>query len=167
MDVLVKSLATQILPAIFEQRTLEKSERNRIDELIRSVAGGAAVLAKRNSMARASPSPHCFLAPDISCDSAAQQILEDGQLGSPALDANQTGLFFQCHSSIAIEQDTNAHIYTLWLGFTGRVYCQCLDFSQRGGACKHIRTAILRAHMLRIGGIALPDIPIPSSEGQS
>ncbi|KAF7985164.1 hypothetical protein HWV62_7760 [Athelia sp. TMB] len=161
VDVLVKSLATQILPAIFAQRSVEKAEKIRIDELIRSIPGGAAVLAQRDSAVAAALSLYCYLTPDTHRDGKASIIMQDHQLSSPTEDNKQTGFFFVCYSSLAIDEDSNSQQYNLWLGLSGQVFCECKDFNQRGGACKHIRAAVITTNQLRSHGIPIPDIPIP------
>ncbi|KAJ7862804.1 hypothetical protein B0H14DRAFT_3610831 [Mycena olivaceomarginata] len=52
--------------------------------------------------------------------------------------------------------------YTISVSFDGVVTCTCPDFEENGGACKHIRAALL-VEVLRQRGIAIPAIPIPSS----
>ena len=53
--------------------------------------------------------------------------------------------------------------YNVRLGFDQSASCECLDFVKRGGACKHIRAALLRLSNLRSHGLNLPDIQLPSS----
>lgn len=115
VDVLVKSLTTQILPVIFAQRSMEKVEKKRIDELIWSIPGGAAVLAQRDSVLAATPSLYCYLTSDAHRDDRAYQILQDCQLSAPTEDSNQTGLIFVCHSSLAIDEDIHSRQYNLWM----------------------------------------------------
>jgi hypothetical protein len=53
--------------------------------------------------------------------------------------------------------------YTIRVGFNGVVSCDCRDFKEQGGACKHIRGALIILEDLRCHGTLIPHIPIPKS----
>jgi hypothetical protein len=162
VDMLLKSLITTILPSIFEQRKLEKAEQNRIDELIRAVPGGSEVLVSRS--AKFPATLHCYLHIDESRDAAAEQLIKNNQVGAPTFNAGENGLRLQCYSALAFENDPMPQIYSIWLGFDGMAHCDCLDFTSRGGACKHIRGSLIRIQNIRSTGVPIPDIPLPTSE---
>ncbi|KAJ6565954.1 hypothetical protein DFH09DRAFT_1314736 [Mycena vulgaris] len=62
----------------------------------------------------------------------------------------------------ALALDTTPITYSIRIGFNGAVSCDCPDFRDRGGACKHIRGALIVLDDLR-HRMYIPPIPIPRS----
>jgi hypothetical protein len=161
VDVLIKVLVMQILPAIFEQRAMEKAEKERLYRRICALPGGSAVLEKYDTP-RPVYIPHCFYTPNPTRDEAASKILEHKQISAPIFDGSK-GFHLECYSSLALENVPGPK-YAIWLGLNGMLHCTCEDLQRKGGACKHIRAGLLSLHNLRLSGISIPDIPVPTSE---
>lgn len=84
VDVLIKVLIMQILPAIFLQRSMEKAEKDRFYTRIHALPGGSAVLTQRQKpIAKVLYSYH---APDPSRDVSAASIIEANQISTPVFD---------------------------------------------------------------------------------
>ncbi|KAF9029038.1 hypothetical protein BDZ89DRAFT_1133297 [Hymenopellis radicata] len=77
--------------------------------------------------------------------------------------SDQSGLILIAISSLSTEHDTNPIQYQIHLFFSGLASCSCPDFANHGGACKHIRAALMYIENLR-GQFSIPPIPIPSTE---
>ncbi|KAJ3779723.1 hypothetical protein GGU10DRAFT_381892 [Lentinula aff. detonsa] len=58
-------------------------------------------------------------------------------------------------------------VYQLTIFFSGLAFCSCPDFSSRGGACKHLRAALIQLDVLRARNYNLPVINLPNSEQQA
>ncbi|KAK1230031.1 hypothetical protein PQX77_006888, partial [Marasmius sp. AFHP31] len=99
-------------------------------------------------------------------DEAAEVLLREGQISSVTIDPTGSWLTFTCHSSTAVSTDVLPLTYSLSLSFDGRGYCNCPDWKSHGGACKHIRAALLKIDQYnstrdtaKIPQIILPDNP--------
>jgi len=162
VDVLLRLLATKILPTIFEQRAAERNDTRIWEAQMRTIPGGASLLKDMLASGSAPAVPTiAYLVPDESRDQAAAEILGNNQIEIPSF--TDTGLTFVCHSSLALAFENNPVSYMITLGFDGSATCECLDFVKKGGACKHIRAAVLRLDNLREHGLNLPAIRLPSS----
>jgi hypothetical protein len=84
-------------------------------------------------------------------------------MGAPTFIPDSNTLVFTCFSSEALEGELNPVQYTITICFDGVATCKCPDFERNGGACKHIRAALLLLEHLRSQGINLPHIPMPTS----
>jgi hypothetical protein len=160
VDVLVKLLVHQILPSIFAQRRLVASEHRRCEDLVERIPGGVQVVDVWNG-AKASAAavvPTCFLVPDEIRDRKARLLAEGKQVSTPKW--TKGGLRFNCYSDLALDHKTTAIAYNIYLGFDGSGSCTCGDFANNGGACKHIRAALLQVDALCAAGVVLPSIPI-------
>ncbi|KAJ7033561.1 hypothetical protein C8F04DRAFT_1260815 [Mycena alexandri] len=104
-----------------------------------------------------------YLVADPEHESRGRELLENRQMSSPVMLPGNVGLTLTCYSAGALSIDTNPTIYTIRLGFNGVVSCQCRDFMERGGACKHIRGALIMLDDLRRQGTNVPPVPIPRS----
>jgi hypothetical protein len=162
LDVLLKLLVTKVLPAIFEQRKMEQFENQRWEAQMRNLPGGEALLSQRNTR-KAIIVPVAYLVPDDARDRAAAQILENKQIAVPEVIGGS--LIFDCYSSLAVPSEENPIIYRVSLSLDGSAACSCADFTKRGGACKHIRSALLRLQSLRLTHphLGLPEIALPKS----
>jgi hypothetical protein len=162
-DVLIHTLITRILPSVFEQRALLAAERRRCDELVRTIPGGAEIVARlRQAGGRPISALVFYLHPDPRRDEQAAQLLANKQIGTPAV--TSTGLDFECYSSIAFDVEIDPARYVVHLSYVGHSHCSCLDFVRRGGACKHLRAALLRCNTLRAAGTLVPAVHVPESE---
>jgi len=152
----------KILPAIFEQRAAERIDTSIWEAQMCSIPGGATLLKATLASGSGPAVPTiAYQVPDENRDLAAAEMLANNQIEIPSL--SETGLTFVCHSSLALAFENNPTSYTVTLGFDGSATCECLDFVTRGGACKHIRGAVLRLNVLRANGLNLPAIQLPSS----
>ncbi|KAI1781670.1 hypothetical protein LXA43DRAFT_977973 [Ganoderma leucocontextum] len=167
VDVLLHVFVFSILPSIFEARKLDADEEARIAAQIRSLPGGAQLLTQTAVETTAKPQarrPYAFLSPDPERDAAAQALLERNQISVPTYHEQSRTFEFDCFSSLATAHDTSPVMYTLSLGLDTSATCSCPDFQNRGGACKHLRAALLRLEHLRSEGISIPAISLPHSE---
>lgn len=161
VDVLLKLLVTKVLPSIFEQRAMEQEDRKMRENQIRSIPGGLALLARPREPQLPTPA---HLTPDPTRDVSASVLVQNKQISTPTF--TDSGLTFTCYSSLALEHEPSPVIYNIYLGFDGTGKCDCLDFAQRGGACKHMRAALLHMNDLRTRGVPVPDICLPSPPTQ-
>ncbi|KAF9028254.1 hypothetical protein BDZ89DRAFT_1015180 [Hymenopellis radicata] len=163
LDVLIHFLILDMLPSIFETRRLQRDEDNRMKRWILTLPGGQQLL-NSTSLGKASKQIQvAFLTFDPIRDAGAASLLESRQLGAPEFDA-ATGVFtFVCYSSLATENDTAPTSYTITISVQGTADCTCPDFRKRGGACKHLRAAVMRLDQLRSPQCPIPTIPIPTS----
>ena len=163
LDLLVRVLVEDTLPGIFKRTRLRQREKELIDRRIRSLPGGDR-LVEKFSQSFATPTPVAFFQPDIARDREASILLERKQISTPEF--SNEGFTFTCYSSLALASDINPTVYTVNLQLFGQANCTCSDFQNRGGACKHIRAALLKLDQLRQNApqITLPHIRLPTSE---
>lgn len=147
----------KVLPSIFQQRAIMQQEQLRWEDQIRNIPGGAQLLKDRNSH-KPVATPIAYLVPDSDKDAAAALILSGKQISAP--EACDDGLTFSCYSSLALPFEDSPMTYSIFLGFGGTANCSCKDFCQRGGACKHIRSALLRLGSLQTSS---PHLRLPAS----
>ncbi|KAJ7735193.1 hypothetical protein B0H16DRAFT_1731455 [Mycena metata] len=147
VDILIQVLIVHILPSIFQERRLYRDQELRIAEQVRQLPGGASLLQNRRKG---------LVIPKIA------YLLPDPE--RTARGTNRYNSFtFVCYSSEALEIEAEPVKYTISVAVDGVVTCTCLDFKKHGGACKHIRGALLLLDKLRETGITIPAIPIPTS----
>ncbi|KAJ7237959.1 hypothetical protein C8J57DRAFT_1246702 [Mycena rebaudengoi] len=164
VDVLIQILIIHILPSIFQERRLYLEQDLRIAAQVRQLPGGQSLLQNRAAGKQNTTVPKvAYLIPDQGRDERANLIIDHRQIGAPILLPDNSGFIFTCYSSEALEVDTNPVQYTINVLFNGVVKCTCPDFSNHGGACKHIRAAFLILELFRQQGTRLPEIPIPTS----
>ncbi|EIM87406.1 uncharacterized protein STEHIDRAFT_156377 [Stereum hirsutum FP-91666 SS1] len=162
LDVLIHLLITRVLPGIFKQRTLQGKQRRGWDDLLHAAGGAGLILRRKTASAKTSPPSITYIIPDANRDAAATTIFAQRQIGDPKLE-NNNKLTLTCHSSAAFEGDDRSESYTVTLEFDGAGSCSCPDFFHRGGACKHIRAAMLYLTALRESGRNTPSITLPTS----
>lgn len=168
VDILVKLLVTKILPAIFEQRSLELQEDDRWRRLLLTLPGGATLVGELSSTTgQAKLPPVAYLVPNESRDQAAAQLLQENQMSVPSIDPRTRNFLFSCYSSLATVYDPNPTLYNIAIATEGNAGCDCLDFTQRGGACKHIRAALIWIETRRQEDPRMPLISLPSSEQEA
>ncbi|KAF8707390.1 hypothetical protein RHS03_04322, partial [Rhizoctonia solani] len=145
VDTLVTVLATKIAPSIFQQRRLEEEERIMLRKAFEGAPGASQLLD--NTQQKPIEAPVAFLEPDARRDSDAARILKLNRLGAPTV--QPTGIQLACWSLNTANASGTAVAYAIWLGYDSTASCSCADFRQRGGACKHIRAAIVQVRALR------------------
>lgn len=165
LDVLVRILTLKVLPSIFHQRALGMRQRKGWETRVR--AAGAEHLLTASEPSIPAPPTLAYLAPNEARDNAAKALLDRKQVGAPSFDLNTKRLTFQCYSAGALSVDKTPIVYDINVDIGGATTCTCPDFQHRGGACKHIRAAILSLDALRQMGKKIPSIPIPTSEGEA
>ncbi|KAJ7576841.1 hypothetical protein C8J56DRAFT_1114156 [Mycena floridula] len=161
VDVLLHYLITDMLPSIFEQRRMERGEKERRRAWILSLPGGNA-LWQQQQTGKTVFGPVAYLVADAERDRAARDLLEFRQIGSPSFSDDGTLFTFSCYSSHATVLNENPLIYAIRIHLNGLASCTCPDFQHRGGACKHIRAALLYLDHLRVT-MAIPNISLPDS----
>ncbi|KAJ7626694.1 hypothetical protein B0H17DRAFT_963315, partial [Mycena rosella] len=162
VDVLIQILIIHILPSIFQERRLYRDQELRIAAQVRQLPGGTSLLKNRSSGKQIIPKI-AYLLPDAQRTERARALLAAGQLGVPEFLPDTNTLVSTCYSSDALEIDSEPIKYTISIGLDGVATCTCPDFEKHGGACKHIRGALLLLDTLRAQGINMPVIPIPVS----
>jgi hypothetical protein len=162
-DVLIRILITHILPSIFQERRLYREQRERLAAQIRRLPGRQSLLQQQISGQRTPAIPSiAYMTPDQERHQRAATIIDQRQISAPTLLADKSGLVFTCYSSEALEVDSNPVQYTITILFSGVATCKCLDFRKHGGACKHLRAALIVLDSLR-SRMNIPAIPIPQS----
>ncbi|KAK7026686.1 hypothetical protein VNI00_015559 [Paramarasmius palmivorus] len=166
LDVLLMLLVTKILPAIFYQRRLTREDTVWWDTIIEKLPGGKELVERRKQDKKKGTTPIptvAYLTADTERDAAARRLLESHQISTPEIDSQGTSLTFRCYSSISVANEANPMMYTVWLAFDGRGSCTCQDWLSRGGACKHLRAALIKTDELRQLFPTLPCISLPES----
>ncbi|KAJ6556909.1 hypothetical protein B0H10DRAFT_1630460, partial [Mycena sp. CBHHK59/15] len=162
VDVLIHALMIYILPSIFKEHRLNQEQAMQIAALIRLLPGGASLLEQKKGPKAHPPVPKIgYLVLDPDRDGRARELVANGQISAPTLLPENTGFSLTSYSSRALAIDTTPTLYTIRIGFNGITTCKRPDFEERGGACKHIRGALIKLDDLRRQGINIPHIPIP------
>lgn len=162
LDVLIKVLINNTLPSIFRRKRLARQEQNLIEKRIRSLPGGEELVSKPSNVLDSIPV--AYLQPDQGRDTAAQSLLSNKQIGSPEFINNS--FTFECYSSLALSNESAPTVYKISMQLNGQASCTCKDFQHRGGACKHMRAALLRLNQIRSSSenISIPIVQLPSTE---
>lgn len=172
LDILVRVLILHALPSIFEQRAIEDMESHRWESLLHTVPGGSAIV---NSMRKPQPAaatavtvtpPLAYWIDDEDRDRGAAALVTNGQISIPSVDLEQRTYTFTCYSSMSLAQEKNPITYVITFPEQATATCTCPDFQKRGGACKHMRAAVVQAKLLCITrGLQIPDLRarIPNS----
>ncbi|KAK7001142.1 hypothetical protein R3P38DRAFT_3327238 [Favolaschia claudopus] len=142
-----------LINVIVNKRRLQGLERER------------ALLLSKRIVRDETPTPVAFFVPDESRDTAAAQLLQNNQISAPEFDADT--FKFSCYSSLATEFDEEPRVYTIQINVNGTASCNGPDFTKNGGACKHIRAAMLKIHSLRLSIPNLPIVTLPASEQEA
>ncbi|KAI0090066.1 hypothetical protein BDY19DRAFT_1035947 [Irpex rosettiformis] len=160
VDILVHVLILHALPSIFQQRMVEDLEIRRQETLLKTLPGGEAIVdgRKRISDAPISLPPIAYWDEDDLRDHAAAELVTNNQISTPVASDSSDMFTFTCYSSLTTVQDQNPTLYTIAIG-KETTTCSCPDFRRRGGACKHIRAAIVRAEILRCSNSSLAKMP--------
>jgi AraC-like DNA-binding protein len=161
LDVLLKLLVTKVLPSIFQERAMERKDVQIWEAQIRRLPGGDALLEQRG-LPKATAPTIAYLTYDEGRNAAAAEIIQNNQINSVP-DFDDKRLTFKCFSSTTLDFEANSQTYTVHLGLDCTASCECHDFRKRGGACKHIRAALLRVEALRTRGVSIPAINLPRS----
>ncbi|EIM79023.1 uncharacterized protein STEHIDRAFT_164089 [Stereum hirsutum FP-91666 SS1] len=156
LDVLVNLLVFKVFPSIFEERKMAHQLKIAWETRIRQAGGGHLLGARRTTLERPTIA---HLEPDERRDSDAQALLEKRQVSTPVLDLETKTITFQCYSAAALSVDTEPVTYTIIIELTGAARCDCEDFRRRGGACKHLRAALLQLSALKQAGKNVPAAP--------
>ncbi|KAJ8075566.1 hypothetical protein PM082_021196 [Marasmius tenuissimus] len=134
-DYLILLLCTQILPGIFNRRQVHASHTMWLGERFKAHAGGKNLEeVRKNQVAlKSNEAGVCWWHPDESRDQQANTILTLRRI--------------LCHYTSdpdaflgqALSCKSNDISYNMSIHRDGRASCSCLDFQERGGACKHLR----------------------------
>jgi len=166
IDVLIHFISLVMLPSIFEERRMMAEDDERRKAFVLGLPGGEALWKTHKGSAIPAPFiPICWLEADAARDEQAALIFENKQVGYPEHQVG--GISLNCFSSQAIPHDKNPITYKISIIWAGTASCSCLDYQHRGGACKHIRAAILYLNSLRTKIPDLPLLSLPSSEASA
>ena len=166
LDLLTRVLVDNILPGIFKRSRLRRREEDLINKRILSLPGGELLIKKISQTVNIS-TPVAFFKADAGRDQAAKLLFENKQISVPEFGSD--GFTFTCYSSVALATDSTPVSYTVNLQLHGAGLCTCPDFQSRGGACKHMRAALLRLDQLRMDSphIKIPHIVLPTTESEA
>ncbi|KIJ41626.1 hypothetical protein M422DRAFT_255244 [Sphaerobolus stellatus SS14] len=164
VDMLLQLLVLKVLPSIFEQRHLEAMEDQRWAARIQTIPGGQQII-KAKAAADLMLPPIAYLVVDQQRDQAATALVQQQKISISTF--YPEGLYFNSYSSLLTVHDKNPRVYQVRLGYKGMASCTCADFMNRGGACKHIRAALLQINLLRQAGHPIPLISLPCSESEA
>ncbi|EJD36416.1 hypothetical protein AURDEDRAFT_130079 [Auricularia subglabra TFB-10046 SS5] len=171
LDVLLMLLTTRILPSIYDQRRFLAEQQAALNAQIARLPGGQALLdARIRAAAKTAPSqPVAWYNESPTRDAAAVALLAHKQIAIDTCDASAITLL--CYSASAVTVDVAPVQYRVCLRFNGTADCSCADFRARGGACKHMRAALVRVDKLRqdlaLKGTDLPATWLPYSEEEA
>ena len=169
LDVLVMVLVKRIIPSFFAERAHRAGARNIRAQQLMSLPGGFEILAReqREQETRTVLGPVAYLTRDEDRDSRAAAMVQHGQISTPTLAGDGSTLLFECFSSLALPNESSPTIYTVTLFPPSDASCTCTDFKTRGGACKHIRGALIKLAQLRERSdtlAKLPRVQLPETE---
>ena len=182
VDVLLWILVSKITPAIFAQRRAQAEEALILQERWSRLPGGSCIIARRRTRAEtrkhrnsgqnltgsSTLPPVFYCEPDQARDSAAADILSNKQISTPEFLPERNIYLFTCFSSQALASDSSPTVYAIEIHLLGTGSCSCPDFTSRGGACKHLRAALLQLQHIRDTKIpSLPKVRIPISRQQA
>ena len=167
LDVLVHILVFHALPSIFRQRGIEDRESQRQVALLRKLPGGNTFLQAQEASEPSTTQPVAYWTADDERNLAARTLIEHKQISVPSHDEIKNAWTFTCYSSFAVEAEAAPLTYSIEFYPDGFATCSCLDFQNRGGACKHMRAAIGRTAVLSSAGIKVPSLWLPSTEEQA
>lgn len=138
-DVLIFRLIISILPCIYAHHRMINTYRLWKIDRFRVAAGGAAVApAPRTSPMKAAKAILAWYEPDTRRDAAAQDIVNLARIIS-VLSQRQYELWASCAATGADMTNPCYERYWLTAHPSSSATCTCLDWLQRGGACKHLR----------------------------
>lgn len=145
---------------------MARQEQDLVERRILTLPGGSEMLQMRKDKSlgkhalSGSSTVHSQM--DEARDKAAAELLHNRQISAPSYINGE--FHFTCFSSNAFEGDPYAREYDVRLSAAGKGSCTCLDFSNRGGACKHMRAALLRFEELKssLPQLQWPDIHLHS-----
>ncbi|KAK0430582.1 hypothetical protein EV421DRAFT_1933778 [Armillaria borealis] len=97
----------------------------------------------------------------LTLEAAEALILEETQAVQRRINI---AILFLCLSSSSALHEPNPTVYTIVISFNHTASCTCADFAFRGGACKHMRAALVYLDRVRRLGHPIPPTPLPDSE---
>ncbi|CUA78041.1 hypothetical protein RSOLAG22IIIB_13012 [Rhizoctonia solani] len=172
VDTLVFMLALKVAQSIFLRRRLEEDERNMLRKALEGVPGVDALIgAPGRATRKPIEAPVAYLSPDIRRDNEAFTLLQQRRLSRPVI--HEKGMELTCCSLQSRDPSGAPVVYTVWLGFNAVAFCTCPDFQQRGGACKHMRAALIgvrdlkswvQTHRINDPIIHTPNIELPANK---
>ena len=143
-DFLIHTLVTKILPEIFSLRRSHHQYTSWLTNRFRHSTGGLDLNAKRStySVPACTPSQSKCLywyQVDGRRDNEAIIIVNTGRIYNIQIANPPDSVTATCAASSASLQDPNHLRYMMSMHCAGIAHCECADFANRGGACKHLR----------------------------
>lgn len=143
-DFLIRILITQILPDIFASHRLASNYDLWLNNCFLDHTGGINLVKLRRLRAAETPvqaptALMCWWEPDQRRHSEAWGIIQTRRLQLIRLSAIAEQYEATCTSASAALHTPLAIQYELFLHRAGHGGCSCPDFTNRGGACKHLR----------------------------
>lgn len=134
-DSFIHILITRILPDIYSQRRAMKAHRDWVTARFAGLTRNGA----RQADAGSAQLPLAYWCVDEKREEGARDLIRLRKLGQIQYGNSQEELIATCATSTAVLNDPNHVRYSLVLWSFGTASCTCVDFSLRGGACKHLR----------------------------
>ncbi|KAJ3533425.1 hypothetical protein NM688_g7283 [Phlebia brevispora] len=142
-DVLVYRLITNILLHIYAQHRMLTGYSTWRENRFLHVSGGHALQPSRSASSSSGISPgfvpRAWYADDSSRNSLAKAIVLSGKLA-----LIQSRRPYEVWATCQASPNSGATRYWLTVHPTGAATCTCLDWLQKGGACKHLRAFKMR-----------------------
>ena len=140
-DFLIHILITKILPDIFASRLSHQNYLHWVAECFSDHTGGVNLveikkLEAENTVKR---QVMCWWEPDKQRDADSRLLLKHGHLHSVHQTVSDCQYEATCLSAQMKPTGVPRLQYELILHRSGHGSCTCQDFSNRGGACKHLR----------------------------
>lgn len=140
-DFLIHVLITRILPGVYGRRQAQRAYSEWLSARFYTHAGNRNLTdLHRHSKGGSKPlhtTSLCWWESDDIRESQARQIVQLKRLSIQRVDNDN--LRAMVASSKANVQDPDHIRYTVDMHRSGVSSCTCMDFAQRGGACKHLR----------------------------
>jgi hypothetical protein len=169
-DVLIFHIVRHILPFVFAQvRQRDQESAWRVTRFAAAAGGGTLLPRKHASgdgLIQASE-PLAWYEKDTRREAMAIGILQERRL-LPIASGHPSELWATCATSLSNPIFQFHERYWLTYNIKGTGTCTCLDWLQRGGACKHLRAFRLHIlHRVHIGQLSsVGDFPLSLLEAQ-
>nr|GAT48680.1 predicted protein [Mycena chlorophos] len=178
-DVFLKILITDIIPLIFQKRAIIIEEESIRRAKYTHLPGGTELIAQLAKGAASDVIPFiAFLPDDDERQIRGCEMVLSRQIEPPTVVEMETAdeveritcFEFTCHSSTALDGETDSVRYGIQILVNGVARCECWDFIRHGWGCKHIRAGLAFLDQLRrqkLVDIRVEDIPFPTTRQQA
>ena len=157
-DLLIHILITRILPGIYGRRRTQQEYSNWLRSRFSDKIGGRALAAVHDQVMGEVRQGNslCWWQPDAKRDQEAAGIVQLQRLTISRSSDSDAGFVATCASSKANILDPSHSRYSLHIRRSGVGACECLDFCNQGGACKHLRALRICIDCWVQSGVEMP-----------